>query len=123
MSDYTDILQSMYEANGEEYNEALYDSIYTELEDIAKNLEHDYKFSPDAKDGSAAQDVYDWIRKNKPDVFQTMLRDPELVPGHDSLWVALDALGKVEPWEAFTEEDAASFDSKDYDLWKAATDR
>ena len=121
MSDYDDILQSMYEAFGEEYNESLYDSVYTELENVAGDMRHEYWFSPDVRDGSAAQDVYDWIRKNKSDTFQNMLRDPEIVSGNDAMWSALEALGKVKPWEEFTEEDADSFDYKDYELWKAIT--
>jgi len=118
-SDYNRLLREVEEAT-DGYNGAVYDAITQDLESLADNLSDEYFFSEDVRSGDAAQDVYDWIRENAPVALEEMVRDPELVAGHDAVWKALEALRKVEPWHSFDEEDALGMDIRDYERWKAS---
>jgi hypothetical protein len=117
--DYNRLLQEM-EEEVEGYNDTVYNAIADDLEQIIDNLGDKYHFTGDVKSGDAAQDVYDWVRKNDPETLEEWLKDPELVVGHDSVWHALEALKKVQDWSEFDEEDALGMDIRDYEHWKAS---
>jgi len=118
-TDYNRLLQEMEEVV-DGYNDGVYDAIAQDLEALADNVGDEYYFASDVRSGDAAQDVYDWVRKNKPEALEEWLGDPELVAGHDAVWQALEALKKVQPWHDFDEEDALGMDIRDYENWKAS---
>ena len=118
-SDYNRLLHEL-EEEVEGYNDAVHDAIAQDLEQLADNASDEYFFSDDVKSGDAADDVYDWVRKNKPDVLSVWVNDPEMVFGHDVIWSALEAMQMAQPWHDFDEEDALGMDVRDYENWKAS---
>jgi len=118
-SDYNRLLREV-EEDVDGYNDAVYDAIAQDLENLANNLSDQYYFASDVRSGDAAQSVYDWVRENKPEALEGWLKDPEHVMGDDVIWNALEALRKVEPWHNFDEEDALGMDISDYENWKAS---
>jgi hypothetical protein len=118
-SEYNRILREI-EEEVDGYNDSLLDVIAQDLENLADNLSDEYYFTSDVRGGDAAQDVYDWVRENKPDVLRVWLDDLERVAGHDVVWQALESMKKVEPWNSFDEEDALGMDVRDYEAWKSS---
>lgn len=117
-TDYNRLLQEM-EEEVDGYNDGVFDAIAQDLELLVDNLDNEYYFTSDVRSGEAAQHVYDWVRKNNPEVLEEWIGDPELVAGHDAVWQALESLGKVQSWRDFNEEDALGMGIHDYESWKA----